>query len=80
MITIGNVTPENIYIYIFLLFVVDGRKLMSFYHTLPKKKKKKFSHPFTLLPLRPTSDSSKSQRRLPPWPTSKARDNSVCLV
>lgn len=55
---------------------------MSFYHTLPKKKKikKKVSHPFTLLPLRPTLDSSRSQRQLPPWPTSKARDNSVCLV
>lgn len=29
---------------------------MSFYHTLQKKKK--FSHPFTLLPFRPTLDSS----------------------
>lgn len=77
MITIGHVTPENIYIYI-LLFVVDGRKLMSFYHTLQKKKKVFSSiHPFTI---EAHIRLIKSQRRLPPWPTSKARDNSVCLV
>lgn len=46
MITIRHVTPESIF---FFFTFVDGRKMMSFYHTLPKKKKVFSSiHPFTM--------------------------------